>query len=361
MGCTPSSSSPIARERPRSTSSSKKKAKGVDLVDVHPDDSEKMRDDMLQRHDSEADITLQLFAEREALKALSGHRIEKKLSFEDLLEALSSHDFENLEDHDYCFALQKEHYNQRLRDDIKNRRKRWTVKPSSLSSVPIHVFCLMFVVLFLFFVSSFFQLYNNLEAITDFELTIIGVYLMSFLRALNNKNSAFTPRTFVEILDGSPFSSPTSSPHRKSMNLETVTNTATNSGKNAVSNINSTAQSMYLPTTATALAALRPNHLNHKIEDHIRDLSVVNIAPVTHYQVSHVTLYDYELPPGLITINEAKSLIELFRRGGRLVGRSVHKILRLAYKHLKSLPNLVHMTVTEEDKLIVVGDIHGER
>jgi hypothetical protein len=359
MGCTPSSSSPVARERPRSTSSSKKKAKGVDLVDVHPDDSEKMRDDMLQRHDSEADITLQLFAEREALKALSGHRIEKKLSFEDLLEALSSHDFENLEDHDYCFALQKEHYNQRLRDDIKNRTKRWTVKASSLSYVPIY---LMFFVLFLFFIScSFFQLYNNLEAITDFELTIIGVYLMSFLRALNNKNSAFTPRTFVEILDGSPFSSPTSSPHRKSMNLDTVTNTATNSGKNAVSNINSTAQSMYLPTTATALAALRPNHLNHKIEDHIRDLSVVNIAPVTHYQVSHVTLYDYELPPGLITINEAKSLIELFRRGGRLVGRSVHKILRLAYKHLKSLPNLVHMTVTEEDKLIVVGDIHGER
>jgi hypothetical protein len=358
MGCTPSSSSPVAKERPRSTSSSKKKAKGVDLVDVHPDDSEKMRDDMLQRHDSEADITLQLFAEREALKALSGHRIEKRLSFEDLLEALNSHDFENLEDHDYCFALQKEHYNQRLRDDIKNRRKRWTVKASSLSCFPfINVFYSLLILCFFLF-----QLYNNLEAITDFELTIIGVYLMSFLRALNNKYSAFTPRTFVEILDGSPFSSPTSSPHRKSMNLETVTNTATNSAKNtAASNINSTAQSMYLPTTATALAALRPNHLNHKIEDHIRDLSVVNIAPVSHYQVSHVTLYDYELPPGLITINEAKSLIELFRRGGRLVGRSVHKILRLAYKHLKSLPNLVHMTVTEQDKLIVVGDIHGER
>lgn len=161
---------------------------------------------------------------------------------------------------------------------------------------------------------------------------------MSILRALNNKDIISSSS---EVLSrNSPVSSPSSPQQRKVPQLSV--------------------ENPDLPTTATALAALRPTNFNHKIEDHIRELPVVNIAPVAHYQVTHLTLYDYELPPGLITINEAKSLIELYRRGGRLVARSVHKILRLAYKLLKESRNITDVTVTEQDKLIVVGDIHGK-
>lgn len=97
-----------------------------------------------------------------------------------------------------------------------------------------------------------------------------------------------------------------------------------------------------------------------KMEEHIRDLRVVAIAPLSRYEVSSLTLYDYELPPGLITINEAISVIELFQRGGRLNAKSVHKILRLGYKLLKQQSNITPMTITEKDKLTVVGDIHGQ-
>jgi hypothetical protein len=124
MGCTTSSST---AGRQRSNSSSSKKKKGVDIVDVHPDDSQQMRDDMMQRHDSEVDLTHQFTAEREALKALAAPKINRKLSFEDLMETLSLNDLELLSSSEFSFKLQKEHRIQNLKSDIKDRKKSWVV------------------------------------------------------------------------------------------------------------------------------------------------------------------------------------------------------------------------------------------
>ena len=40
--------------------------------------------------------------------------------------------------------------------------------------------------------------------------------------------------------------------------------------------------------------------------------------------------------------------------------KSVHKILRIAYKLLSELPNTTICTLKPQDRLTVVGDIHGQ-
>jgi diadenosine tetraphosphatase ApaH/serine/threonine PP2A family protein phosphatase len=92
----------------------------------------------------------------------------------------------------------------------------------------------------------------------------------------------------------------------------------------------------------------------------LKKMKVVLVAPITYYQLKPENLYEYELPPGLITINEAMVVIEVYRRGGKLVTSSVHKLLRLGYKHLQQRPNVCDVTITDSERLIVVGDIHGQ-
>lgn len=91
----------------------------------------------------------------------------------------------------------------------------------------------------------------------------------------------------------------------------------------------------------------------------LKKMKIVMVAPTTYYQLKPENLYEYELPPGLITINEAMVVVEVYRRGGKLVTSSVHKLLRLGYKILSQRKNVCDVTVTEKEKLIVVGDIHG--
>lgn len=59
-------------------------------------------------------------------------------------------------------------------------------------------------------------------------------------------------------------------------------------------------------------------------------------------------------------MNEAKKIIELFRAGGRLVPNSVHKLIRLAYTRMKDEPNTSYLNINKEDKLTIVGDLHGQ-
>ncbi len=91
----------------------------------------------------------------------------------------------------------------------------------------------------------------------------------------------------------------------------------------------------------------------------VRHMNFLTLAPLSYYQLQSHNIYDYEIPPGLITLNGALVIVELFRRGGRLVPSSVHKLLRLGYKLLKSRPNISTVSISETDRLIVVGDIHG--
>ena len=58
-------------------------------------------------------------------------------------------------------------------------------------------------------------------------------------------------------------------------------------------------------------------------------LPICIIAPQTSYDITPENLYDYDLPPGLVTLRVAKTVMNLYRRGGRLTPKSVHKLLRL--------------------------------
>ena len=58
-------------------------------------------------------------------------------------------------------------------------------------------------------------------------------------------------------------------------------------------------------------------------------LQVCIIAPQTSYEITPGNLYDYDLPPGLVTLRVAHTVMQLYRRGGRLTPKSVHKLLRL--------------------------------
>jgi hypothetical protein len=56
---------------------------------------------------------------------------------------------------------------------------------------------------------------------------------------------------------------------------------------------------------------------------------VSTIAPQASYDLTPENLYDYDLPPGLVTLRVARTVLQLYRRGGRLTPKSVHKLLRL--------------------------------
>lgn len=53
-------------------------------------------------------------------------------------------------------------------------------------------------------------------------------------------------------------------------------------------------------------------------------------------------------------------ILELYRLGGRLSDASLLRILQKGYKMLKETPNLVHLTLTPQCKLTIVGDLHGQ-
>jgi len=84
--------------------------------------------------------------------------------------------------------------------------------------------------------------------------------------------------------------------------------------------------------------------------DHIRIASNDDIKPDE----------DFDLPKGDITPAVALDIVELYRSGGRLSTKSVQKILRVAYKWFKALPNTTTIHIGDDVKLNVIGDIHGQ-
>lgn len=73
------------------------------------------------------------------------------------------------------------------------------------------------------------------------------------------------------------------------------------------------------------------------------------------------TLKNFDLPKGYVTPEVANQIVQVYKNGGKLSTASVHKLLRLAYRALKPLPNTTKLSVTGDVKLAVVGDIHGKR
>lgn len=66
-----------------------------------------------------------------------------------------------------------------------------------------------------------------------------------------------------------------------------------------------------------------------KYRQELLNLQVCIIAPQTSYDITPENLYDYDLPPGLVTMRVARTVLNLYRRGGRLTPKSVLKLLRL--------------------------------
>lgn len=137
----------------------------------------------------------------------------------------------------------------------------------------------------------------------------------------------------------------------------------TNSTNNTACMTSASSRSMSAKGMNIANFLFEGSHEDHvRIESALRKLPIMTMAPLHHYyQLSILTLYDYELPPGMITMNEVKLLIELYRAGGKLMTKSVHKLLRLGYKLLKDRPNVTNVSIgTHHDRLTVVGDLHGK-
>jgi len=76
-------------------------------------------------------------------------------------------------------------------------------------------------------------------------------------------------------------------------------------------------------------------------------------------KIIHGDINDYNIPAGIITPRVAAELIEIFKRGGRLSKSSMHKLLRYSYRKLKDLPNVSRPHIGYEERLVVVGDLHG--
>eukprot|EP01039_Chlorochromonas_danica_P000938 gene938-1020_t len=256
---------------------SKKSAKDEDPQEIPDSEVHKMREDILQRHDSEVDIIAQISAEREALRMISTVKIERRDSCEDFFDLLSTKELAHLSDSSSHYKQQKGWRAQQLRTALANRNKQW-------------------------------MLLNNLEAISSDDLMLLATFLLRIVRAIQKK---------AEKGD--------SSRNRPSQ------------GVNAID-----------------LTQFR--HL----ERSIRAMRVVTMAPLSSFRVTEENLYDFDLPPGLVTMHEARLIIDVYRRGGKLIPKAVHKLLRLSFRILKNLPNTSHVTVRPEDKLTVVGDIHGQ-
>jgi serine/threonine-protein phosphatase with EF-hand domain len=94
----------------------------------------------------------------------------------------------------------------------------------------------------------------------------------------------------------------------------------------------------------------------------------VYISPAYIYIYLHIytgdlpqeLLENFEIPSGPITPAVAEIIMNVYKQGGYLSFKSVHKILRIGYKFLTALPNTTKVSVCETDRLTVVGDIHGQ-
>jgi serine/threonine-protein phosphatase with EF-hand domain len=87
-------------------------------------------------------------------------------------------------------------------------------------------------------------------------------------------------------------------------------------------------------------------------------ISKQDVNDVTKLSARRIS--DFTLPVGFVTPAVAEMVVNLYRRDGKVNMKSVHKILRLSYRTLKKMPNITYMEISGDEKLTVVGDIHGK-
>lgn len=69
---------------------------------------------------------------------------------------------------------------------------------------------------------------------------------------------------------------------------------------------------------------------------------------------------DFAIPKGPVTLHTAALVVDVYKHGGRLSTHTVQRILRNGYRSLKALNNTVYVTIKPEERLTIVGDIHGQ-
>lgn len=92
-------------------------------------------------------------------------------------------------------------------------------------------------------------------------------------------------------------------------------------------------------------------------------LSVLSISSnlnLLEGDLPQTMLENFDIPCGPITPAIATVVMNVLKQGGKLSFKSAHKILRISYKFLSELPNTTHCVVGPEDRLTVVGDLHGK-
>eukprot|EP00605_Chrysophyceae_sp_TOSAG23-4_P000439 GSChrysophyteH1.ASY1.ANO1.497.1 assembled CDS len=75
---------------------------------------------------------------------------------------------------------------------------------------------------------------------------------------------------------------------------------------------------------------------------------------------ANIDLQNFRLPSGFVTPLVSKTVVDVFKQGGRLSKESVHKLLRLCYRSFQTLPNTTRVSLGEDERLTVIGDIHGQ-
>lgn len=130
MGCTGSKEKGAVNGQHNAQGRSKSRA-GLNPVqnpaELSEDELHQMKENALQRHDTEIDILTQIAEERRALKAVSTVCIARKQSCEDLLESLTLAELSLVHDQKWYRNLQKQFHSERVKKFLVERRKEWVV------------------------------------------------------------------------------------------------------------------------------------------------------------------------------------------------------------------------------------------
>ena len=62
----------------------------------------------------------------------------------------------------------------------------------------------------------------------------------------------------------------------------------------------------------------------------------------------------------MLSAEVVNDIIDVYRSGGKLSRKAILTILRSTYKLLQKRTNTNAVTITGQQKLIVVGDLHGQ-
>lgn len=134
MGCSSSTNSSAATASRTAQLAKRKSKESITSGNLKEDEQNRMKNDALQRHDTEIDFVSQLSAERQALRMVSNGKINRRLSCEDLMEMITSEEYHMINESLKHFQLQKLN----MKGIIKEGKKYRKLKPWTVSVIKIY-------------------------------------------------------------------------------------------------------------------------------------------------------------------------------------------------------------------------------